>query len=80
MLSNVLKVLVLCLIVGMLLAAFNTDAVGLLKSIGDLFREAWVLAQDFADWAGPYVVLGATVVLPLVGLKLLFGYLKKKRS
>jgi hypothetical protein len=62
---RILSLLILCLIVGLVLAFFGTtprtifsDALGTIERVASL-------ALDAATWAIPYIVLGAIVVVPI---------------
>lgn len=74
--GTALRILVACLVVGLLLSFFAVDPRSLLTGGWEAAVEAGRLALEAAAWAVPYVLLGATVVVPvavLVALLRLFG-------
>jgi hypothetical protein len=75
---RVIGFLLLCLVVGIVLAALNvtprsiiTDTIGTIRHIADLFIDA-------ADWAIPYILLGGVVVVPIAVLSFLFGRARRR--
>ena len=64
-LVTTLKLLAACLVVGLVMAFFEIKPFG-------MFNFLWDIAQTLAEWigrsiawAGPYVILGAGIVLPV---------------
>ena len=72
--ASLLKLAVVSLAVGLLLAAFDVTPDALLDTLAGIARGAWNAATDLFGWAGPYMLLGALVVLPAW----LLGYLWKR--
>lgn len=74
--GTALRLLLACLVVGLLLSFFAVDPRSLLTGGWDAALEAGRVALSAAGWAVPYVLLGATVVVPIavvVALLRLFG-------
>jgi hypothetical protein len=76
---RVIGLVLLCLIVGIVLAAFNvtprsivTDTIGTIRHLAEL-------AVDLADWAVPYILLGAVVVVPVAIVSFLLGCARRRR-
>ncbi|WP_020593150.1 hypothetical protein [Kiloniella laminariae] len=80
MVGRIVQVILLCFVVGVILAAFNTDALGLVKWVTGNFKEVVDYIIEFLDWGGRYILLGAGVVLPIVAINILLHFLKKRRS
>lgn len=80
MVGRVIQVVLLCFVVGVILAAFNTDALGLLNWTIENFQKVIESARKFIDWGGHYILLGAGIVLPIVAINLIFKFIKKRRS
>ena len=64
-----IKIALWCLVVGLILVFFGLDPLDLWVWLGDLGRGLFDLAVDFARWAGPFMVVGALVVLPIVAIR-----------
>ncbi len=62
----VLKILLLCLVVGFVLTWLDLGPLDLLRDLGQRLRGGWEGAKALFGWATPYVLLGATVVVPIV--------------
>ncbi|WP_225889928.1 DUF6460 domain-containing protein [Indioceanicola profundi] len=71
----VIQVLIACLLVGLFLSWFSIDPRTILQDSWKAIKDVAGLAVDFVDWAIPYILTGAVVVVPVVavtaGLKLL---------
>jgi|ADGO01.1.fsa_nt_gi uncharacterized membrane protein len=65
LLPTVVKLLVLCLVVGLLLTFFDITPKDLLTNFWRTVRNIWQIAVDTAEWAWKYIALGAVVVLPI---------------
>jgi len=80
MVGRVIQVVLLCFVVGVVLAAFNTDALGLLNWIVENFQKVVDSARKFIDWGGHYILLGAGLVLPIIAINLIIKLIKRRRS
>lgn len=80
MVGRVIQVVLLCFVVGVVLAAFNTDALGLLNWIVENFQKVVDSTRKFIDWGGHYILLGAGLVLPIIAINLIIKLIKKRRS
>ena len=63
--ATVLKLVLLSLAVGIVLAFFHINPHNILMHFGDTVREVFDLVRRGVQWAVPYVLLGATVVVPI---------------
>ncbi|WP_299377573.1 hypothetical protein [uncultured Kiloniella sp.] len=80
MVGRIIQIVLLCFVVGVVLAAFNTDALGLVNWIVDNFQKVVDSAAEFIDWGGRYILLGAGLVLPIVAINFLIKYFKGRGS
>jgi hypothetical protein len=61
----VFRIIVLCLIVGLLLSFLSIDPVGMLNDTWRTILSIGALLGGVIDWALPYILLGAVVVVPI---------------
>jgi Na+/H+-dicarboxylate symporter len=74
MIGRVIGVLVLCLLVGLLLTHLGIAARGILTDTWHTILSVGRLVGEMVQWALPYTLLGAVVVVPL----LLIGFVVKR--
>jgi hypothetical protein len=72
-LSVALRLILLSILVGVVLAAIGFDPYNILRSIELLFRRLWDLGFDAINWLWRYFLLGAVLVIPIWFLSRLFG-------
>jgi hypothetical protein len=65
-------ILVLCLLVGLLLTHFGIAARGMLTDTWHTILAVGRLVGNLIEWAVPYTLLGAVVVVPLLLLGFVF--------
>ena len=70
--GRVIGALVLCLLVGLLLTHLGISARGILTDTWHTILAVGRLVRDLIEWAVPYTLLGAVVVVPLLLLGFLF--------
>ena len=63
--STIVKLALVCLFVGFLLAFFDIDPVALMHNFPDAIQSVFEVVADLIRWAVPYVLLGAVVVVPI---------------
>ena len=63
--ATVVKVAVVCLIVGLLLSAFGIDPWRLYDHIGAVAAESLEATGRVLNWSWRYIAIGAVVVVPL---------------
>jgi len=68
-----IKLVLLSILVGVVLAAVGFDPWNILNSIRLLFQRIWDLGFDAVNWLWRYFLLGAVIVLPIWFLSRLFG-------
>jgi hypothetical protein len=72
-LTVALRLILLSILVGVVLAAIGFDPYNILRSIQLLFRRLWDLGFDAVNWLWRYFLLGAVIVIPVGLLSRLFG-------
>lgn len=75
-----LRLVVISLIVGVVMAAFNLDALSLVHKLRDLVRYAYDLGFDAFAWAGNYFLLGAVIVFPIWAVMRFFAIATDKTT
>jgi hypothetical protein len=71
--SVVLRLILLSILVGVVLAAIGFDPYNIIHSIQLLFRRLWDLGFDAINWVWRYFLLGAVIVIPVWLLSRLVG-------
>lgn len=64
-LAVILRLVLLCILIGFVLHAFNFDPWNIIQSITDLFVRIWNLGFDAIDLVWRYFILGAVIVIPI---------------
>ena len=63
--STVVKLFVVSLLVGMAMSFFDLSPRALLERLGGTAQEIFEIGVGAVEWAVPYVLLGAVVVVPI---------------
>ena len=71
--SVALRLILLSVLVGVVLAAIGFDPWNIIESIRLLFRRLWDLGFDALNWLWRYFLLGAVIVIPIWLLSRIFG-------
>jgi hypothetical protein len=64
-LGTVVRLLLACLVVGLVLKFLNMDAVGLLRWVGNTIANLGDVFGDLFHWAVGPILVGAVVVIPI---------------
>jgi hypothetical protein len=64
-LSVLLRLVLLSILVGVILAAIGLDPLNIIRSIEKLFRSVWEMGWDAISWVWRYFLLGAVIVIPI---------------
>ena len=67
------RLILLSILVGVVLAAIGFDPYNILRSIQLLFQRLWDLGFDAINWLWRYFLLGAVIVIPIWLLMRIFG-------
>jgi len=76
----VLRLAVISLVLGIVLAAFNLDAFGLVQKLRDLITYVYDLGFDAFAWVFDYFILGAVIVFPVWLILRLFAVAKDRKG
>lgn len=68
MVGTVLRILLICLLVGLLMAFFGITPAHIIDDTVATAERAWALVVHFVLWAVPYILLGGSVVLPIIAI------------
>ena len=63
--GRILGLLLLCFVVGVVLAFFGTTPRTIFSDLWGALVAAWGVVVDVLAWAMPYIALGAMIVIPL---------------
>jgi len=74
----VLKLIIWCLVIGLLLAFFNATPEGVYAWAGETGRAVATWFWEFGQTIGPYVVMGAMLVLPIWGIMYIWKWFKTR--
>lgn len=72
--STIVKVIVLCFVVGFSISVFDIDPGAILTDTWHTIRDVAGLLESLVRWALPYTLIGAVVVLPLLAI----GYVLRR--
>lgn len=78
--STLIKLALICLGVGLILAFFDVDPVQLMHNFPRVVRSIFEVVVDMIRWAVPYITLGAVVVVPIWLVVVLLRVLRNRRS
>ena len=59
------RLVLLCILVGVILKVVGLDPLNIIRSIEELVRYVWNMGFDAVIWLWRYFLLGAVVVLPI---------------
>jgi Na+/H+-dicarboxylate symporter len=77
MVGTVLRILLICLVVGLLMAFFGITPQHMVDDTIATAQHAWLLVLHFVLWAVPYILLGGSVVLPIVAIMLILRFVRR---
>lgn len=63
--STLLRLFILSLIIGLVLSAFDIRPESLLGAVGGTVESIFNVVVDTVEWAVPFVLIGAVVVIPI---------------
>jgi hypothetical protein len=64
-LSVAVRLVLLSILVGVILAALGLDPLNIIRSVERLFRAIWEMGWDAVSWVWRYFLLGAVIVVPI---------------
>ena len=71
--SVALRLILLSILVGVVLAAIGFDPYNIITRMQRLFRWVWNMGFDAINWVWRYFLLGAVIVIPIWLLTRVFG-------
>src|SRR5438045_1188272 len=78
MVGRAIGLIVLCFLAGLLLSRLGITARGILTDTWATILSVFVLLADWMQWALPYILLGAVVVVPLFLLATLQRFARQR--
>ena len=78
MIRQVVYLLFLCLVVGVVVSIFDIDPMRILTNTWDALRDIGRLLRSAANWALPYILTGAVIVLPIAAIAFLLRRFRKR--
>ena len=76
--GRAIGLIVLCFLVGLLLSRLGITARGILTDTSATILSVFGLLADWLQWAIPYILLGAVIVVPLYLLSSLQRFTRKR--
>jgi hypothetical protein len=64
-LAVVVKLILISVLVGVVLAALGLDPLNIFRSLQSLIRSIWNMGFDAIKWVWGYFLLGAVIVIPI---------------
>lgn len=77
---HVIRLLLLCLVVGLVLAFFDISPQSIITDTWAAIRDVGELVWSFVAWAVPYILLGAVVVVPVAVISYLVRATNRDRG
>jgi len=74
----IFKLLIWCLVIGLMLALFNVTPEGVYSWAGETARAIFDWLWEFGQNIGPYMIMGAMLVLPVWAVSYLWGWFKRR--
>ena len=78
MIRRIVYLLFLCLVVGVVVSIFDIDPRRILHNTWDAVRDIGRLLRIAIDWAVPYILTGAVIVVPIAAIAFLLRRLRKR--
>ncbi|MBL4692068.1 MAG: hypothetical protein JKY92_01920 [Magnetovibrio sp.] len=75
----VVKLIIWCLVIGLALSFFNATPEDVYAWAGEAGRSVFEWALNFGQKIGPYILMGALLVLPIWGVSYVLKLMKRKR-
>ncbi|WP_419796716.1 MAG: DUF6460 domain-containing protein [Terasakiella sp.] len=78
--KTVLKLAVVSLIVGLAMSWFDITPQSILENFGETVTKAYATLTGWLRWMVPYILLGATIVIPIWAILALLRLGGRKKS
>lgn len=76
----IVKILIGSLLVGMMLMFFDMRPEEFLGMLGDAAKSIFQILVNIVEWAVPYILLGAVVVVPIWLIVVLWRYFRSRKN
>ena len=73
-----MKLAVISLVVGMVLAFFNLKPEELLANFGEAVKSIFNFLVSIVEWMVPYILMGAVVVVPIWVIMVLWRFVRER--
>lgn len=77
LLGKIIKLVLVCLVVGYVIQFFEITPEKVLENFGETVAAIFTMGQRLVNWASDYIVTGAIIVLPIVGIVYVFNYVNR---
>lgn len=77
LIHTLIRLLVLCLVVGVIMTILGIRPAYLLNDLQESFWRAWAILAVVVHWAATYIILGASVVVPVALIVFLLRFLRR---
>ncbi len=78
--STVIRLFIASLLVGLVLSVLNVTPQRLLQSIGGTAEQIFDVGVSAIEWAVPFVLIGAVVVIPLWLLRVIWRTARDRKT
>ncbi len=78
--STVIRIFLASLAVGLVLSVLNITPQRLLSSVGGTAEQIFEIGVSAVEWAVPFVLVGAVVVIPLWLLRLVWRAARNRKA
>lgn len=76
----IVKIILLSFVVGVLLSVFDINPASIVTNTWTTVREIGSLVAGAVEWALPYILLGAVIVVPLALVSLVLRWSRARRD
>lgn len=77
--STIIKIVIVSLLVGFALTLFDITPKQLLANVGGTVQSIFEVGVSMVEWAVPYILLGAVIVVPIWLVIKLWAVVKNRR-
>lgn len=78
--ARIVKFVLICFAVGWVLTFLAVRPEEIWHWTVRTARQLWTLLVDIGEWALPYIIVGAGVVVPVLVIRALYRYMKGRSS
>ncbi|NMM42991.1 hypothetical protein HH303_00780 [Rhodospirillaceae bacterium KN72] len=78
-LGTIVKLAVICFVVGWLLVQFDISPEAIFDNFGETVRKIYDMARGAIEWSAGYIVIGAVIVLPIWLVAVILNALKGRQ-